>query len=41
VAINYIAKLYAIEKQAKESSSQARRQLRQGKSVPILNTLRE
>jgi transposase len=41
VAINYIAKLYAIEKQAKDSSSEARRQLRQGKSVPILNTLRE
>jgi transposase len=41
VAINYIAKLYAIEKQAKDSSSEARRQLRQGKSVPILNSLRE
>ncbi|WP_414730269.1 IS66 family transposase, partial [Zhongshania aliphaticivorans] len=41
VAINYIAKLYAIEKQAKDTSSEARRQLRQDKSVPILNALRE
>ena len=41
VAINYIAKLYAIEKQAKDASSEARRQLRQEKSVPILNALRE
>jgi transposase len=41
VAINYIAKLYAIEKQAKDTSSEARRQLRQEKSVPILNALRE
>jgi transposase len=41
VAINYIAKLYAIEKKAKDTSSEARRQLRQGKSVPILNALRE
>jgi transposase len=41
VAINYIAKLYAIEKQAKDTSSEARRQLRQDKSVPILKALRE
>jgi transposase len=41
VAINYIAKLYAIEKQAKDTSSEARRQLRQEKSVPILKALRE
>jgi transposase len=39
VAINYIAKLYAIEKQANDTSSEARRQLRQGKSVPILKGL--
>lgn len=41
VAINYMAKLYAIEKQAKDTTSEARRQLRQEKSVPILNALRE
>ncbi|WP_318261786.1 IS66 family transposase [Zhongshania marina] len=41
MAINYIAKLYAIEKQAKDASSEARHQLRQDKSVPILNALRE
>jgi hypothetical protein len=41
VAINYIAKLYAIEKQAKDTNSEARRQLRQDKSVPIINALRE
>jgi transposase len=41
VAINYIAKLYVIEKQAKDTSSEARRQLRQEKSVPTLNALRE
>jgi transposase len=41
VAINYIAKLYAIEKQVKDTSSEARRQLRQEKSVPILKALRE
>jgi transposase len=40
-AINYIAKLYAIEKQAKDTSSEARRQLQQEKSVAILNALRE
>ncbi|WP_338112915.1 IS66 family transposase, partial [Zhongshania antarctica] len=40
-AINYTAKLYAIEKQAKGKSNEARRQLRQDKSVPILNSLRE
>jgi transposase len=41
VAINYIVKLYAIEKQAEDTSSEARRQLRQEKSVLILNALRE
>jgi transposase len=41
VAINYIAKLYAIEKQAKDTCSEARRQLRQEKRGPILNALRE
>jgi transposase len=41
VAINYITKLYAIAKQAKDTSSEARRQLRQDKSVPILKALRE
>lgn len=41
MAINYIAKLYAIEKQAKDTNSEARRQLRQDKSVPIINALRE
>ncbi|MFT5887887.1 MAG: transposase, partial [Zhongshania sp.] len=41
VAINYIAKLYALEKQVKDTSSEARHQLRQEKSIPILRALRE
>jgi hypothetical protein len=41
VAINYMAKLYAIENQAKDATSEARRQLRQEKSIPILRALRE
>lgn len=41
VAINFIAKLYAVEKQTKALPSDARRQIRQEKSVPILKALRE
>jgi transposase len=41
VAINFIAKLYAVEKQAKHISREDRYTLRQELSVPLLNALRE
>lgn len=41
VAINFIAKLYAVEKQAKNINSEDRQKLRQENSVPILKALRE
>lgn len=41
VAINFIAKLYAVEKQAKNINSEDRQKLRQESSVPILKALRE
>ncbi len=41
VAINFIAKLYAVEKQAKHIRREDRYTLRQELSVPLLNALRE
>ena len=41
VAINFIAKLYAVEKQAKHISREDRYTLRQELSVPLLQVLRE
>jgi transposase len=36
-ALSYIAKLYGIEKQAKNLTAQARQQLRKQQAEPILN----
>lgn len=41
MALNYIGKLYAIERQAKDASLEERQRLRQEKSGAILNQLRD